>query len=519
MEQSENNYNFQGKWKREVPIIRNRLNKKRVRKKKNFWIRIFKDFLNIFKKKNFIKKEPQKNNPKRKKSKEAHSFSTKFILKRALKISFSDIKNNFNRLKFEKQTKSSKSTRIESKFKKKRKEKLLTDIKNVFTIFNKKRKSKDEIFFRKKIREKRINDLEERLKRYSQFKFGKKKSPSEIVKSRLLREKKKKKIRDFYRNVKTLPSRTVKSIINSYNGFKVFIKKSRKNWANTIEYIQFIKNNDELKNKLLFTYINSTVALLFSYVSIYYLNQFLTVIVSSAFSISTVLYYFDIIYQIGPYSSLWNRFNIIVINGAAPFLSLLFAVIFYRFFKISKDRIKLFRMYFFWGMIFSFNMFFGAYIVGAITRSGFIYFTEWIFYSYMFDIEEIIFMVLSLIALVAIGYFASHFVLTVASTKLLITQKNKPYYKIMQLLLPYITVMLIVNIFSIPNINFYNILLQLSLLLVIAPAMINYENYRTTQIVIIKTKQNYTFLKWSLITTLLFIIILRVILNDGIWFS
>ncbi len=520
MEQTENNYNFQGKWKREIPEVRYRYSKKRSRKKKkNILLKILNDFIDIFRQKKFLNTNRNKRvNSKRKKSREAHTLSTKFILKRAFENSLNDIKNSFNILKQAPKSRSIRKIRLEEKFKKKRKEKLAKEIKEILT-FKKKNISKDEIFFRKKLREKRINDLKERLKRYSKLNFARKKSTSEIIKKRLLREKRKKQIRTFYMNFKTLPSRTLKEIIKFYKDFKTFFRKTKNNWRNIIDYIKVIRNDNELKNKLLFTYFNSTTAFLFSYLSIYYLNQLITVIVSSAFSIPTVLYYFDIIYQIGPYSSLWNRFNIIVINGAAPFFSLLLAVIYYRFYKISKDRFKYFRLYFFWGMIFSFNMFFGAYLVGAVTRSGFIYFTEWIFFSYMFDIEEIIFMVTSVIALIAIGYFASHFILTIADTKLLITNKNKPYYKFMQLLLPYITVITIINIFSIPNITFYNILLQLSLLFIIIPSMFNYESYRTTQIVIIKTRQNYSFLRWSLIITVLLLIIIRFILNDGIWFN
>jgi hypothetical protein len=170
-------------------------------------------------------------------------------------------------------------------------------------------------------------------------------------------------------------------------------------------------------------------------------------------------------------------------------------------------------------MINSFNFFFGAYIVGAITRSGFIYFTEWIFFSYVFDIEEIIFMVSSLIALVSIGYFSSDFFLSSADNKELISFKNKPFYKFTQIFLPWLSGIILLLLFNLPNITVYNLLTYASLLLMIVPSMLDYNNYKTQQIIIVKSKQKYTFLKWSLIVSLIVIILIRILLNNGIWLS
>ena len=527
MDQQTSNNQFQGKWKKETPVLHK---KKKIRHKRNksFFSSLIEKFKRKFKSiKNelFTSKSKTKSKYSLVKKNDFRTLSNRSILKKAFQNSKKDLLKLLKSFKIKRKEVRRSELIIQKKIRKKKREALLNSILYILkfrflfdTDFNK--ISKDTLTIGKKILKKKPENIKNKLIRYSQFRFNSKnQSLSVKLYQRELRYKRKQKIKKFISDIITFPQRSIKNIRSAIRKTIRNILNIKEKWNTLLLNISRIKSNPELKSRFVFTYFNSTLAFFTTFILIYFLNQVLTSLICSAYSIPIVLYYFDIIYQVGPYSSLWNRFNIIIIYGSAPFFSLLLSVIFYQLYKISKNKFKYLRIYFLWGMINSFNFFFGAYIVGAITRSGFIYFTEWIFFSYVFDIEEIIFMVSSLIALVSIGYFSSDFFLSSADNKELISFKNKPFYKFTQIFLPWLSGIILLLLFNLPNITVYNLLTYASLLLMVVPAMIDYNNYKTQQIIIVKSKQKYAFLKWNLIVSVIVIILIRFLLNNGIWLS
>jgi hypothetical protein len=59
----------------------------------------------------------------------------------------------------------------------------------------------------------------------------------------------------------------------------------------------------------------------------------------------------------------------------------------------------------------------------VITRTGFVYTTEWIFYSQVFGVEEIIFLIVSIVTLIISGFFLTRHFLFGASSPALIEPK------------------------------------------------------------------------------------------------
>lgn len=414
--------------------------------------------------------------------------------------------------------------KINKKIKQRRKHNLISALKNIFSLnfllVNKKNLSRDSLIINQKLKKKRIDNFKTRINRLSQFKFSaKKRSISEKMHQRERKEKREKRLKKLVSDLKSFPKTSLTKFLLFLKQIFNYIFNIKSKLIELKDNIRRINADKELKSRFIFTYSNSSLAFLTTFFFVFFTNQIITSLLCASYSIPIVLYYFDIIYQVGPYSTLWNRFNILIIYGSAPFFSLFLSVLFYRLFKLSKNRFKYLRIYLLWGMIHSFIFFFGAYIVGAITRSGFVYFTEWLFFSYMFDIEEIIFIVCCLIALISIGYFSSDFFLSTADNKDLISFKNKKYFKFAHIFLPWLTGIIFLNIYNIPNITVYNNLIYSSILLVIIPSMFDYRNYKTQQIVIIKTKQKYSFLKWNIIVSLILIILIRYLLNDGIWLN
>ena len=569
MDQQNTNNQFQGKWVKETAEVEK--GRKYRYKKKKTKTGTFRNLINRFiNQYNSIIKElfhpnNKKNSKKNNRKKNIFtSLSNRSIILKAIQNSIKDIKkiifNIRKSISLKKKEIRKSEILLQKKIKKKRRDQLIKIIKyylffqffklkkqevnkdklnykklknrrneNMRFTFSKiffnyfsfrKQKNKDYQIIKQKLKKKRIENFKTRLSRLSQLKFtAKRRSISEKMHQRELREKREKKLKKLIYDIKTLPKRSIKLILNTSKSIFNYVINIKSKIQDFKTNLARINSDKDLKSRFLFSYTNSATAFISTFLIVYFANQIITSLVCASYSIPIVLYYFDIIYQVGPYSTLWNRFNILIINGSAPFFSLLLSVLFYRFFKFTKTRFKYLRIYMLWGMIHAFIFFFGAYIVGAITRSGFVYFTEWLFFSYMFDIEEIIFMVCCLIALISIGYFSSDFFLSTADNKDLISFKNKKYFKVTQIFLPWLTGIIILIIFNIPNITVYNLLIYSSLLLIIIPAMLDYQNYKTQQIVIVKSKQKYSFLKWNIIGSILLIILIRYILNDGIWLN
>ncbi len=347
---------------------------------------------------------------------------------------------------------------------------------------------------------------------------------------RKLRQEKYKKIKN---NIITAPVRLIKSTARSLKKFFKFILNFRKQFALLRNDLNRISINSELKDRLIYTYLNSTLSFLLSFILIFFINQIVTVYLLSLYNIPTILHsmggfinysdryrqimdYLDIIYLVGPFSYLWTRLNIIVIFGTAPFLSLLLAVFFYRLYGIAKTKLRFLKVFFLWSLINSFNMFFGAYIAGAITRTGFIKFSEWIFFSNKYDIGEIIMMTCSMIVLITIGYFTRTFFLKAADHKDLTIQRNRIYYLFAQVLLPYISGILVLLLISVPYIVHFNIFIYLTIAFVVVTSVVSPRGFQKENITVIKQKRDYNILKLGTFLLLLILLVFKIFFYKGI---
>jgi len=334
-------------------------------------------------------------------------------------------------------------------------------------------------------------------------------------------------------NISNIPYRFLKGTIKIFKKLFKIIFSFRKEYRLFKEDILRVFKNTDIRSRLIYTYLNSTLSFLLSFIIVFFINQLITIYVCTIYNVPTLLHslggfinysphyrqimdYLDIIYLVGPYSYLWTRFNIIIIFGAAPFISLLLAVVFYKLFGITKSKVRFLRLFFLWSMINSFNMFFGAYIVGAITRSGFIKCVEWIFFSRKYDIEEIIIMVLSSIVLITIGFFSRTFFLRISDHKELTISKNRRYYLIAQILLPYLTGIAFLILISFPNLVHYNLFIYLPILLVVITAVVSPRGFQKENVTVVRNKRDYNILKYGAFLLFLIILVFKIFFYKGI---
>jgi len=164
-------------------------------------------------------------------------------------------------------------------------------------------------------------------------------------------------------------------------------------------------------------------------------------------------------------------------------------------------------------------MFFGAYIVGVITRTGFIYTSEWIFLSNVFDVEEIVFMLVCLFMLVFFGYLSTKQFIYAANSDINVENKLRLYYMISMVLLPWIFGNLILYFMNYPRNPIELKLFYLVSILMIIPVFFTY-NTLSIQMIKVPNLSGKVKLGWIyIILTIVAIILIRSFVYYGIRFS
>ncbi|MCD4735187.1 MAG: hypothetical protein K8R53_04030 [Bacteroidales bacterium] len=265
--------------------------------------------------------------------------------------------------------------------------------------------------------------------------------------------------------------------------------------------------------------INSTVYFLFSFLILYYMYQLVTIYTASFFDIPAVLFSYRIYWPLYTYSTLYTRAALIVIFGTGPLACIILGLIFYRLYLWLRNRLAYTKMLFVWLAIHAFNLFFGAYIVGVITRTGFIYTSEWLFLSNVFDVEEIVLLIISIIVLIIIGYFGTRHILTASTSNSAIEPKFRVFYLIFQVLIPWLLGTTILYFMNAPN-NPSELLLQYaSSLLIIVPVLVNYNSLSFQKLKIVKTPRK-TKIRWIFLILLgALIILIKMTLTGGLSFG
>ncbi|MEZ5083887.1 MAG: hypothetical protein R2750_10625 [Bacteroidales bacterium] len=269
----------------------------------------------------------------------------------------------------------------------------------------------------------------------------------------------------------------------------------------------------EQRVELLKVLINSTSLYLFAFGFIYYLSQLVTVFTAKFYDIPSVLYSYRIFWPLYTYSSLYTRPALILIFGTGPLIALLVTFGSYRLFLISRRYRFNVKVLFLWIIFHGLNSFFGAYIAGVITRTGFVYTTEWIFLSNVFDVEEIIFLIVSIVVLITAGVFFARLHLTSASSGVLIERKTRLYFIISQVLLPGLIGVGVLFGVNYPKNPPELLLLYGASFLMIIPVLTNY-NSPSNEMINRPVKNYRVSIGWIYI---FFVIILLIFLRSGLF--
>jgi hypothetical protein len=274
----------------------------------------------------------------------------------------------------------------------------------------------------------------------------------------------------------------------------------------------------ELRNDYIKTMINSLVFFLLSFLLVYYVHQFATILTARAFNIPTKLYSYRIDWPLYTYSYLYTRRALVVIFGVGPAVCLLLGIGAYRLFLWARFRTVYLKSFALWTAFNSFNLFFGAYVVGVITRTGFVYTSEWLFLSNIFDVEEIILMIVSIIILMIAGYYATRQYLYSSNSAAIIEPKIRILFLHAAVFIPWLAGNLVLFAVNIPKNPLELILLYSTSSLIVIPIFTNYNTTTMQMLKLPRVPRKFRVGWVYLVIVMVIVFATRLLLKSGISF-
>jgi hypothetical protein len=315
------------------------------------------------------------------------------------------------------------------------------------------------------------------------------------------------------------PSR-VKAGISEF--FRFRRARFRKNVSSISGFTSLLKQIfrfRELRRDYLIIIVNSTVLYVLAYLIIYYQSQLFSIFTAKFFDIPAVLYPYRIFWPLYTYSTLYTRLALIIIFGAGPLFSLITGFIFFRIYLWLRRYHLNLKLLMLWLTFHSFNMFFGAYVVGVITRTGFVYTSEWLFLSNVFDVEEIVFFISSIIILVIVGYFSTRHIILAANSNAIIEPQLRIFYILSIAILPFIFGIIALAASNFPYYPVELIFLFVVPVLMVIPVLTNY-NSMSNSILKIPRQSKPMKIGWIyIIITVAALLFVRLVVFKGIKFT
>ena len=200
------------------------------------------------------------------------------------------------------------------------------------------------------------------------------------------------------------------------------------------------------KRKSLNIIINSTAFYLLSYLVVFLLFQFTTIIASSIFDIPTTLYYNKIGFNIMPEA--WTFDSVKVIYSSGNIILFLISISFLVVIIKALEYNGLLRLFFLWGFIHSISMLFGSFIIGAFNFEGFGIVLS---YLYLADTAKMLLLFSGLLILVGIGMaMVKAFLFSANIYFNFLSPKMRPAFRRDQFIIPFIISTLLLLVIKYP---------------------------------------------------------------------
>lgn len=225
---------------------------------------------------------------------------------------------------------------------------------------------------------------------------------------------------------------------------------------------------------------NSTIVYIFSYLFVFFVYQVVTALMATEYNIRTLLQFYKLTFLTPDNSFRWYADSALTVFGAAPLVCAILAFVSIMLYQKAMQTTGLFKLFFLWTAIHSFNRIFGSYAIGTI----FFQYDSNLIADWMFVGMEVklIFVAISIIILYIIGNYTTNAVLFSANNFSLINKANRTNFINTQLLFPWLIGSLIIFLFFIPYIPLRENFLNISLGIMVLPIILRYKKIMTPQL-------------------------------------
>ena len=234
-----------------------------------------------------------------------------------------------------------------------------------------------------------------------------------------------------------------------------------------------------------------------------------TAAVAALFQIPTEIHYFRAIFNTPLWW--WNQPNVILTFSAGPVASVFFGMICLRlFFKYRKEK-GWTRLFYLWGYHHGFNLFFGSYVAGVISRSGFRHASNWA--AIPMEVEYMI-AIGAMVCMFLVGFLSVKFFLQMAISQSLLVNHKRNRFITALVLFPWAMGSLTIILLKSPKITYNEALVLLMMFTSVVPVYISQRFFY--EVSIIKYEKRIR-LNWLYLGALvLFLFSFRYVLQDGI---
>jgi hypothetical protein len=255
--------------------------------------------------------------------------------------------------------------------------------------------------------------------------------------------------------------------------------------------------------------VYSFVAFVGCYLLYNFAYMMVTACVAATFQIPTEIHYWKTIYNIPLWW--WNQPNVIFTFSSGPISCVVFGSICLRLFFIFRKTKNWVRLFLLWGYHHGFNLFFGAYVAGVISRSGFRHASNWA--AIPQEIEYFI-AIGALICMFLVGFLSVKFFLQMAVSQSILVNHRRNRFITAVVLLPWLFGAGGIILLKAPNITYNEALIFLMMFTSVVPVYIAQRFFYEVSILRFEKKIQ---IPWkSLILVAISMAAFRFVLDDGI---
>ncbi len=303
---------------------------------------------------------------------------------------------------------------------------------------------------------------------------------------RLLRYYLKLQRRNFIRGIRSLNLKTLKKKIGKF------------------------REQREKRRTSLLIFANSFTLFLLSYIALYLVSQFATIIAALFFDFPTTLYYWEIYFNIS--TADWSPEAIKTIFSTGPLISFLTGIISMIIYSNLKEYTSKFKLFFLWLFIHSITFFFGAILVGTLFEKGIGHTIGWL---YIMDTGKVFYSIISIFIMLITGFIITRPVLFSANSYFTnLTRRNRKLFIHSQITIPYLAGIVVLMLLREPRFMFYETFITFTAALIILPVLGSYNTYQDYYFEFEEKKPGFP--RVTAIITLLILLAYRFGLEAGI---